>query len=247
MRHIVRYHRLLTDLVDVSVHHAAGQLTVRLDNAQKDHWRVDEFAAAIVVRVVRARFGREVSPVRVQLAVDAPSAAPAYRRYFKCPVQQRAPASEVTFAIDMPATPQVAHRPVADRIEALLDAAARDLQSKTTWSRQVHAAVLRAPADHMTSIEHIAAQFHVSERTLQRHLAGENTTFRDIVDNARKDLALRLVREGVLTLTQTADALGFQSSSAFSRSFRRWYGMTPTQAREPSAAPGGQPATRSAP
>ncbi len=232
IRHIVRYHRLLTDQVRVSVTSDERRIVIELADEGTDHWRVHEFAAAIVVRVVRARFGRGIDPLSVSLAVDSPEAYTAYRRYFKCPVHQRVPASEVVFAAELPGQSDVGPLGVADRIEALLDAAYRDMEASTTWSRQVHAAVLRAPAGQMTSIDHVAAQFHVSARTLQRHLASESTSFRQIVDLARKDLAMRLVREGILTLSQIADTLGFQSASAFSQSFRRWYGLPPSRVRD---------------
>lgn len=234
IRHIVRYHRLLTDQVRVSVVSDDRRIVIELADEGTDHWRVHEFAAAIIVRVVRARFGRTIDPISVSLAVDSPEAYAAYRRYFRCPVRQRTPASEVVFAAKLPGGSQVGPLGVADRIEVLLDAAYRDMEASTTWSRQVHAAVLRAPVEHMLSIDRVAAQFHVSPRTLQRHLAAEGTSFRQIVDAARKDLALRLVREGILSLAQIADSLGFRSASAFSQSFKRWHGVSPSAMREQS-------------
>jgi len=75
--------------------------------------------------------------------------------------------------------------------------------------------------------ETIAGQMHRSLSTLQRQLAAENTNYKEIRENTRRDLAEQYVREGQYSLSQIAYLLGFSDQSNFSRAFRRWTGQSP--------------------
>ncbi|MBY9068264.1 AraC family transcriptional regulator [Hyphomonas sp. WL0036] len=66
-----------------------------------------------------------------------------------------------------------------------------------------------------------------SERTLRRHLAEAGIGFSDLLQDARKEAADIYVREGKLSLTEIAGALGYGDQSAFVRAFRGWYGISP--------------------
>jgi transcriptional regulator GlxA family with amidase domain len=61
----------------------------------------------------------------------------------------------------------------------------------------------------------------MSGRTLARRLAGEQRTFRDVVDGARRALAQRLVVDGTLDLGAVATRVGFSDLAAFGKAFRR--------------------------
>jgi AraC-like DNA-binding protein len=77
----------------------------------------------------------------------------------------------------------------------------------------------------------IASALCMSERTLQRRLQAEKTSFQDLVDTTRKELAKQYLRQRDLTLTQNAALLGFADPSTFFRSCRRWFGMSPHEYR----------------
>ena len=62
----------------------------------------------------------------------------------------------------------------------------------------------------------------MSGRTLHRRLGEENTTFRQVVSEVRRELAERHLREGKLTVAEIAFLLGFSEASAFHRAFKRW-------------------------
>jgi len=98
-----------------------------------------------------------------------------------------------------------------------------------TQARAMLSALLRH--DHC-SIASIARGLGMSERSLQRRLNETGTTYRELVDSVRADLALRHVQRTDLSLAQVADLLGYNSQTAFSRAFRRWHGMNPRAARQ---------------
>ena len=67
----------------------------------------------------------------------------------------------------------------------------------------------------------------MSERSLRRALQRTDQSFRQIVEDVRKDRAIELLRAGTSSITDVAATLGFSDPSAFSRAFKRWCGVCP--------------------
>jgi len=67
----------------------------------------------------------------------------------------------------------------------------------------------------------------MSVRALQESLRSEGISFRDLLEDARRDLALRHLRDPETPVAEVALLLGFSEPSAFYRAFRRWTGATP--------------------
>lgn len=82
-----------------------------------------------------------------------------------------------------------------------------------------------------SGIDDLALALGLSERTLQRRLAEEGTSFRDLLDEVRRDLALAALRQPGATVTDVAFCIGFSDLTAFSRAFRRWTGESPASWR----------------
>jgi AraC-like DNA-binding protein len=77
----------------------------------------------------------------------------------------------------------------------------------------------------------VAAELGMSERTLVRRLAEIDTSFADILDRLRRDLARKYLNEQDLSLTHVAFLLGYSHQSAFSSACRRWTGKAPKELR----------------
>lgn len=69
----------------------------------------------------------------------------------------------------------------------------------------------------------------IHPRTLQRRLAQRGTSFQQLLDQARKQMALRYLQETEISITQLSQMLGFAEVSIFSRVFRGWMAMSPSQ------------------
>lgn len=77
------------------------------------------------------------------------------------------------------------------------------------------------------TLSRIAETLATTPRTLQARLEAEQTSFRHILEGVRKEIATYHLRRGDMQLTQLAMVLGYSELSAFSRSFRGWYGVSP--------------------
>jgi len=93
--------------------------------------------------------------------------------------------------------------------------------------RQVEDMIRRLLPTGDCSLPRVAATLATTPRTLQSRLEDENCSFRDILENVRREIATFHLRRGDMQLTQLAMVLGYSELSAFSRSFRSWYGDSP--------------------
>ncbi|WP_439134591.1 helix-turn-helix domain-containing protein [Pseudomaricurvus sp.] len=78
-------------------------------------------------------------------------------------------------------------------------------------------------------IDAAATRLGLSKRTLQRRLLEEECNFQDLVNEIRKQQALTLLQNPSYRLIDVAEVLGYTRLSAFSRSFKRWYGTSPQE------------------
>jgi AraC-like DNA-binding protein len=87
------------------------------------------------------------------------------------------------------------------------------------------------PSGNVTD-EGVARALHMSSRKLQRQLQSAGTTFNTLLNEIRQDLAKQYVRDQDISMTEIAFLLGFSESSAFSRAFKRWTGVSPSAYRK---------------
>ena len=81
------------------------------------------------------------------------------------------------------------------------------------------------------SVEHVAELLRLPVRTLQRRLNEQGLTYSDLVEDLRYREACRLLKRTDKPVAAIATALGYRDPSHFSRAFRRWSGMRPSQYR----------------
>lgn len=83
-----------------------------------------------------------------------------------------------------------------------------------------------------TGAEDVARALGISRSTLQRRLREEGTSYQDVLDATRRDMAIRYLIKTSLGAHQIASVLAYRDANSFSRSFRRWTGQAPVAFRE---------------
>lgn len=86
---------------------------------------------------------------------------------------------------------------------------------------------IRTRLPNCPSIDEAAAEFYTSKRTLKRRLHSEGKNYKLISDQLRKEYAIEAIRRGYTPITEVAYDMGFSSTSAFHRAFKRWTGVSP--------------------
>jgi AraC-like DNA-binding protein len=119
------------------------------------------------------------------------------------------------------------------RMHAAFDKYARELSDRAaagTRSRARDAICDRLGTSEMC-MEAVAVALGMSVPTLRRRLEDEGTTFTDLVDDVRRDLAEKYLRDPQRSISEIAGLLGFAHAPAFHKAFRRWKGVTPREHR----------------
>jgi AraC-like DNA-binding protein len=111
--------------------------------------------------------------------------------------------------------------------EAMLD----EMNRTDRYTQQVVKAIIDRLKGELPSIDEIAYQLAISTRQLQRELKTEGTSFQQLLDTTRRELALRHLQNPTIPIYDIAFLLGFSEPSAFHRAFKRWTGITPKNYR----------------
>jgi AraC-like DNA-binding protein len=154
-----------------------------------------------------------------------------YERLFDCPILFDAEAIEIHLSsesLDVPLEMSDAEmaRICEERCEMIL---AR-LGVAGGFVDRVRAELLSGPR-RFPDLDTVARAMAVSPRTLCRRLNEEGASFRQVLDDVRKSLALDYVESSDLPLQQIAALLGYEEPANFHRAFRKWVGVTPGRYR----------------
>ncbi len=77
------------------------------------------------------------------------------------------------------------------------------------------------------NIDYVSHQLNFNKRTLNRKLAMENTTFKDLVRDVKREVAKKLLSQSFNTITKVSQELGYSETSSFTNAFKVWFGTTP--------------------
>lgn len=83
-----------------------------------------------------------------------------------------------------------------------------------------------------TGAEDVARTLGISRSTLQRRLREKGTSYQEVLDTTRRDMAIRYLTKTTLRADEIANVLAYRDANSFSRSFRRWTGQAPVAFRE---------------
>jgi len=193
----------------------------------------EDFVLAYVLMHLRAASAMAIAPTRVWLAHARPSRVePLHRAFGTLDVNFGLPDSGFELPADALAIPLVTGDPRAFATAASLADAA--LAARPASNELAPRVTAHLAGSLTATAEDVARALHMSARTLQRRLEAEGTTFSEVLDGAREQLARQLVADVSLGLADIADRVGFADLATFTRAFKRWTGLPPGQFRRSS-------------
>lgn len=115
--------------------------------------------------------------------------------------------------------------------EYMLSNAEREHDRLNKYTRSVMKAIEKRMAAKTPRIEDVAQELALSVRALQVNLNSEGTSFQSILKNIRKELSIVQLKNSELNITDVAFLSGYSNISTFSRNFKKWTGLTPSEFR----------------
>ena len=242
---LLRYFRIVTDAAELSVEETPDEYRLRLDvdpaRAVIAPQAMDAFAY-LMLRLCRGLYRRDFSPLRVSLMREAPRNLFAFERAFRAPLQFGARENLLCFArapLELRlegANPELARQ----NDEIVLRYLAR--HERDDLVARVRGLLAERLPSGVPGEEAVAAALHLSSRSLQRKLADEGSSYTQLLTETRQELARSYLADPRSSISEIAYLLGFSDTSSFTRAFKRWEGVSPSDYRV-SGARGTAPAS----
>ena len=234
LRQVHRFARVTLDTQEFRVSRDGDVVSLTVDPgdplvAQSRH-ACDYIMGAILNSLRRAV--PKFRPVGVDLIHDAPGAEAEAEKTFGCPVRFGAKRNVLRFpGAALRASPAAPNAAIAEEIVRYTASLLRRLDAHSTVDRV--AAVVRCllVEGHRPDRRVVARRLNLSERTLQRQLEEERTSFKAVRDRVREETSRALLSNASLKVEAVGRSVGFSEASAFSKAFTRWAGQSPARFR----------------
>lgn len=186
-----------------------------------------EETLCILLRIGATLTHIEAPPFKqVTLSYPEPEYSDRYHELFQCPLEfgtERTSAVIDQQWLDMPlrTRDQELNRICREHLNSVL----KQTESTRSTMLRLRHLLLSRTAD-MPNMEEAAKEFGVSPRTLSRQLLQDGYTYRQLMEEVRKELAQRWLKSTGMTSKEISYRLGFSEVGAFRRAFKTWTGLT---------------------
>ncbi|MCF3641319.1 AraC family transcriptional regulator ligand-binding domain-containing protein [Rhizobium sp. TRM95111] len=182
-----------------------------------------EFTLAVTCQLLRTCFSRGFRPLEIRFEHPAPRDTGALERIFRAPLRFGQPANALVVA---EADARRLYRTEDAGLSAVLERHIADHLGETDSGEGIARKVLHLIGIYLThkpiTIATMAAELGLSPRTLQRRLAEEGTSLRELLRQHRRTLAALHLAAGRVTKKHLAETLGYADQTVFWRAARSW-------------------------
>ena len=192
-----------------------------------------EFCMFAVIRICRVLTGQNLVPQHFSIAHHRSGVTAEMARFVGTKVEFGAETDEFALNVDARDLPLIhSDTYLNDLLLKNCEAALADRRADLSPLRtKVENAISSMLPHGRVPVKDVARSLGMSERTLARKLSDEGLNFTEILQDLRRDLAVRYLDDRKLHVSKIAWLLGFQEVGAFTHAFKRWTGKTPTQMR----------------
>ena len=192
--------------------------------------QLQDISLCEIAQLIRELCGPGWRPAAVYFTHGEPGHPEVYRKIFGCPVFFNQDVQAITMpAADLDRPLALADPETRQFLETQLSVQA--MGQTRSLSEKVRGAIKEQMATGTCSVEAVAEQLFLHSRTVHRRLKAENTTFTELLEETRRELATGLLSQARLNVGQVSLTLGYSDSAAFSRAFKRWFGTPPSRWR----------------
>jgi AraC-like DNA-binding protein len=235
---LAKYGQTRTEFFDISIHETRQGLYVRFSETSdlKDlRVFVTESALSGLFSAVTFFSGSSNFTGSANFAYPKPAYWKRYRDHFGSNINFDQKTTEVIFPQAMLQLPSPTHDEAMHRdAVALCERQLRDIKNGITQAsgQSTQATVVNLMSENpgkIWALNEVAQKLNMSGRTLIRRLDAEGTKFQTVRDTLAKEQAVAYLADANLSVESIGYLMGFSDASSFRRSFKRWFGETPSQ------------------
>ena len=234
-----RYARVLTNVSTYEVESTSGGAFIHLRREVKRQLGMrlsNEATIASIASISQQASSGEFRPLEVHFKHPALGSASDHEDHFGCPVHFASDRDALLVSEESLRTPnKVGDEDIVRFFDALLESDLSKLDVDRSLEGRVLNRISRSLSEGVPAMSDVARQLGMSGRTLQRRLSERGPSYQSLVDETRRRLAQRLLRQTDYSLAEVAFMTGFAEQSSFTRAFKRWAGQTPRAYRLQSA------------
>ncbi len=230
------FYSLFENPVNVVLHRDGDEARLEIESESSLHDPYHFLAESLLV--IWHRFscwlvGQRIELLGAYFDYPRPAHADEYRHLFHCPLAFDQPKTGLRFHARYLSLPVI-----RDELEmkAFLRSSPADLLARpddsNSYTASIRAIIGRDFSRAIPDFETIATRLNMSPQTLRRRLREENTSFQEIKDNLRRDVAIYHLTRRDYAINEIAHRVGFTEPSTFHRAFKKWTGLTPGAYRE---------------
>ncbi|MBE9397172.1 AraC family transcriptional regulator [Pontibacterium sp. N1Y112] len=230
--HLGHFYNLVADalILDFTITDNEARFSLRLTDPDRDPDNtLREFLLLLWHRFPSWLIGQRIPLKYVTLDFPEPAHSAEHRLMYPCTAKYNQSANCLVFSTDMLDEPVVQ---TPRTLSAYLRRAPLDWFKRQAYypvfTRRVMDYLEQAPELAATNMDDIAAELHVTSRTLRRKLADEGTSFQELKDDVRRDAAIHYLSQPSIPISQISRQLGFSEPAAFTRAFKQWTGVPPS-------------------
>jgi AraC-like DNA-binding protein len=234
MRRLARYFHVLTDVwslqLSESPHGTRMTFVFAAPSRHPSLWLHDWMVAGLV-RLCRITYGEAFAPLGVTLVRSRPDPVAPFTDWFRCPIEWDADTASMRCRPEELVQPLPTSNPDVALANERIMLEYLERLDRADIAAQVRRRILELlPSGPPTQLE-IARALALSPRTLHRRLAEAKTSFAELLDETRRELAAGYLQRTDYAIAEVAYLVGFAEVSSFNRAFRRWTGRSPSAAR----------------
>ena len=232
-RRLERYFRLASQVANVSLTEVDGKVLLRFEYLVELSGETEDAFSGFLVRTMRLLYKPEFSPLRVGLHRPMPrEGAEPYEALFRAPVSfSQADALLVFDKADLLQPLSGSCPELAQASDSIVISYLARLDKSDVITGVTQKIIEFLPVGDCTR-DKVASALCMSPTTLQLKLSQRGTNFQQLLDDTRKELACSYLRQVARPVTEITFLLGFSDTSNFTRAFKRWTGLSPTDFRQ---------------
>jgi AraC-like DNA-binding protein len=236
---LCRYKRMLSpDGMSLDIDREVVKLTWTLPDVNRipPQALIDAEFCFIVTLFRKATGKPNLRPLRVGIPSRELDPGSHHQHWFKCDIQLGTTEPIIEFSSKDAALPFLTHN--AHMLEALQPYLQANTPSHSDpLLERIKLALGRHMRGKRATLQGIGRELAMSSRSLQRALYDRNTSFRELVDEVRNATARDFLDHSDLSCQEIAFLTGFSDSNSFSRAFRSWNAISPSEYRNNRSRP----------